>query len=208
MSGTFTNNVQRNAFLQMLNNSPNETRLLILHQADYIRKTYPEFRELGDIMLTRDLKLLMELGIPLENISTFDLVSEGKPDIESYDVLFVEGGNSFYYLYRMRENGIWEDVRKFIERGGLYVGISAGSLIMSPSVDENFTREKNFGLEDVSAFGYVDFYLIVHWDSFFKGRHTFSLKYSWVSGKKVVPLTDQQSVLVTDEGFTIISPDQ
>ncbi len=208
MSSTFTNDKLKNTFLNLLSKPPKENKVLIIHQKSYVKQTYPEYKELADTVLSRDIKILTELGILSENIFTFDIASEGKSDIKGNDILLLQGGNTFYYIDQMRKKGYWDIIRGFIENDGVYIGISAGSMIMSPSVDENLTWNENFvGLEDTSAFGYIDFYLLVHWDSLFKGRHTFSIKYSWKSGKKVIPLTDRQAVLVTDDGFKIISPD-
>ena len=100
-----------------------------------------------------------------------------------------------------------DDIRDFIERDGVYIGISAGSTIMSKVVDDNLTSDENFfGLEDVLGFGYIDFNLLVHWDTKDEKYLTNFIKYSWETGMKVISLSDQQAILVLDEGFKIISP--
>jgi dipeptidase E len=158
-------------------------------------------------MLPRDTKIFTELGILPENITNYDTNSKEKPDLNEIDVLLVQGGNTYYYLQQIRENGYMDDIRSFIENDGVYLGISAGSQMMSPDVDPNLNIDENFvGLEDLVGFGFVDVYLLVHWDSFFGDLHTDAFKYSWSTGKRVIPLTDQQAILVQDEGFKIISP--
>lgn len=209
MSSTFTNDKLKHTFLQMLTKSIKENKVLIMHQKHYIKITHPEYSELADRVLPRDTKILTELGILPENISTFDTDTEGKPDLNDIDILLVHGGNTFYYLHQIRKNGYWDDIRGFIERDGVYIGISAGSMMMGPDVDENLTIDVNvnlWGLEDVTGFGYVDFHLLVHWDTIFDDLHTDAIKYSWDTGKRVIPLTDQQAILVMDNDFKIISP--
>jgi len=207
MSSTFRNDKLKDAFLQMLTKPIKENKVLFMHQKHYIKKTYPEYSELADTVLPRDIKILTELGIIRENISLYDAKTREKPDLNDIDVLLVQGGNTFYYLHQIRKNGYWDDIRSFIERDGVYIGISAGSMMMGPYIDENLSLLGNdIGLEDVSGFGYVDFHLLVHWDSFFDDLHTDAIKYCWDTGKRVIPLTDQQAILVLDNDFRIISP--
>ena len=51
-----------------------------------------------------------------------------------------------------------------------------------------------------------DFYLSVHWDSKSSDVHTSIINYSWKTGKRLITLTDQQAILIRDDGFKIISP--
>ena len=208
MSSTFTNNKLKDTFLNLLSKPPKENKVLIIHQVDYIKQTYPEYTELAEYMVPRDTKTYTELGIPRENITDYDTANKSKPDLSKIDVIHVEGGNVYYYLKQFRENGYMDDIRGFIERDGVYVGISAGSTIMSRVVDEKLTSDENsFGLKDVSGFGYVDFNLLVHWDTKDEKYLTEFIKYSWEKDKKVISLSDQQAILVTDNLWKIISPD-
>ena len=207
MSSTFTNDKLKNTFLSMLTKPIQENKALIIHQTEYIKQTYPEYVEYADTMVPRDTKTFTELGILPENISDYDTKNEEKPDLSDIDVIHVEGGNVYYYLKQIRKNGYMDDIRDFIERDGVYIGISAGSTIMSKVVDDNLTSDENFfGLEDVLGFGYIDFNLLVHWDTKDEKYLTKFIKYSWETGMKVISLSDQQAILVLDEGFKIISP--
>lgn len=104
-----------------------------------------------------------------------------------------------------RALGLDSEIRKFIEGGGIYVGRSAGAIIIGPELDEAFFDYVNdIGMNDLSGFGYYDFYMVVHWETKTGGQLTDMIKHSWNTGKHIIPLTDQQAVLVTDEGFKII----
>ena len=207
MSSTFTNDKLKNTFLSLLTKPIQENKALIIHQTEYIKQTYPEYVEYADTMVPRDTKTFTELGILPENISDYDTMNDDKPDLSDIDVIHVEGGNVYYYLKQIRKNGYMDDIRDFIERDGVYIGISAGSTIMSKVVDDNLTSDENFfGLEDVLGFGYIDFNLLNHWDTRDEKYLTNFIKYSWETGMKVISLSDQQAILVLDEGFKIISP--
>ena len=45
-----------------------------------------------------------------------------------YDAVYVCGGNTEYLLERINEKGFRNTLLLFIEQGGVYVGVSAGSL--------------------------------------------------------------------------------
>jgi len=207
MSSTYTNDKLKNTFLSLLTKPIHENRVLIIHQTIYIKQTYPEYYEYAYTMVPRDTKIYTELGILPQNIQSYDTESSEKPDITGYDILHVEGGNVYYYLKMFRENGLMKDIWEFMEGDGVYVGLSAGSTIMSRVIDENLTSDENFfGLTDLSGFGVNDFNLLVHWDSKDEKYLNSMLRYSWETGKKVICLTDQQAVLVTDNDFKLISP--
>jgi dipeptidase E len=207
MSTTYKNDKLKNTLLSLLTKPIQENKALIIHQTKYVKQTYPEYYEYADTMVPRDTKIYKELGILPQNIQSYDTESSDKPDLREYDILHVEGGNVYYYLKMFRENGLMNDIREFIERDGVYVGLSAGSTIMSRIIDENLTSDENFfDLTDLSGFGINDFNLLVHWDSKDEKYLNSQLRYSWETGKKVICLTDQQAVLVTDNDFKLISP--
>ncbi len=70
------------------------------------------------------------------------------------DIIYLAGGNTFYFLKHLRESGMLKRLKSFAENGGVLAGLSAGGLIMSPTVklaaygplgpDENDVRLKDF----------------------------------------------------------------
>jgi len=154
-------------------------------------------------LLKREIQRLIETGFPQENISIHDLSKDDPLNIKDMDVIEMFGGNNFHYLKRLRETGLTEGIRGFIDGGGVYVGVSAGSMIMGPDVDENLTFDVNdVGLKDLSGFGYVDFYILPHWD--WRDNRWKALRHVWITGKHMVPLTDRQGILVYDHDCEII----
>ncbi len=79
---------------------------------------------------------------------------------------------------------------------------------MCNKIDKNFTYGTNEGLKEVSGFGYLDFYLVCHWDTYNLSRALFQekvIRYVWETCKRVVILTDNQAILVQDDGWKIIT---
>ena len=105
----------------------------------YVRKTYEELLASG---ILPDHITVFEIDKCLENGNCYDLYA--------YDCFVVCGGNTYYLLYKLKESGFLDKIRKAVEKGILYVGISAGSVIASSSIahisflDENDMRAGGF----------------------------------------------------------------
>ncbi len=197
------NEVLGKAFLELLSKPVNQNKLLMLSMettSDFYKK-----------YLETDRQWYIKQGFQERNVSILNLKTDAIPSFEDLDVLHMWGGNTWHYLKRIREMGLAPRIREFIERGGVYVGTSAGSMLMCPDVDARLTPDPNdIGLVDVSGFGYIDFNIIPHWDSLGSLGLSSSLidymRYVWETGKRVVPLTDNQAVRVLDNEVKIISP--
>lgn len=75
-------------------------------------------------------------NIGLNNIVFWDVTKE-KIDIQEKDILiYVSGGNTFKLLDDLRRNNVLDDLKKYILSGGLYLGVSAGSIICGPTIGQ------------------------------------------------------------------------
>src|SRR5579859_4829824 len=70
------------------------------------------------------------------------------PQLEETDVLIVGGGNEFYLSYWMENSGLFEVLPNLIKQGQVYVGISAGSMVVTPVLNFNPDRFKTTGVYD------------------------------------------------------------
>ncbi len=94
----------------------------------------------------------------------FDIAS-GASFPEDIDVMYVCGGNTFSLLQAVREHSFANQIEKLFDRGGFYVGSSAGSVILSPTIAsaaEIHPDKNTFGLEDLTGVGMIDFHIIPH----------------------------------------------
>jgi len=124
------------------------------------------------------------------------------------DVVYLAGGNTFYFLKHLRESGFLKRLEKFVERGGVLAGLSAGAIIMTPHIylaghpphegDENEVRLKN-----LSSLGLVDFEFLPH---FTNSRRTNEaiLKYSRRSKYPIIACPDGSGVVVDDTSMSFI----
>jgi dipeptidase E len=56
--------------------------------------------------------------------------------LETADVLFVEGGNTYHLIYWFNKSGLSKILPELLKTR-LYIGVSAGSMIVCPSIENN-----------------------------------------------------------------------
>ena len=83
------------------------------------------------------------------------------PMVEETDVLLVNGGDSLYLCYWMQQSGLAGMLPSLRET--VWVGLSGGSMVMTPSIGEDFVRWTPPGGGD-RALGVVDFSIFPHLD--------------------------------------------
>ena len=50
------------------------------------------------------------------------------------DLIFLGGGNTFYFLKHLKSTGLIDELKTFAANGGVLCGLSAGAIIMTPHV--------------------------------------------------------------------------
>src|SRR6476660_9260761 len=82
------------------------------------------------------------------------------PMVQETDVLLVNGGDPLYLCYWMRQSGL-ADLLPSLR--AVYVGLSAGSMVMTPSIGQDFVRwtppsggDETLGIVDFSIFPHLD----------------------------------------------------
>ncbi len=100
----------------------------------------------------------------------YDIAGKSKEELKEllpeYDVVYVEGGNTFYLLKSVRESGFEEVVKELLPKGLAYIGTSAGSYIACPSIVMATWSNRDFdrcGITDFKAMGLVSFLIKAHY---------------------------------------------
>ncbi len=160
--------------------------------------------------LESDRKGLTDAGFDLFDYTITDkTVEQIEKDLGDCDIIHVNGGNTFYLLLQARKSGFDKFIKRFVESGGIYIGSSAGSIIASPNIviarkkkHEDFAAK----LKTFEGFGLVDFIVFPHWaNNLFKDDYlNEGLKASYVTGNKIILLTDDQYVLVEDGMYRVV----
>lgn len=84
------------------------------------------------------------------------------------DIIHLGGGNTYYFLYYLRRHKLMERLRSFVKEGGVLTGLSAGAILMCPSIktagfpsfdrDENEENITNFKGLDLVKFEFFPHY--------------------------------------------------
>ncbi|CAG7646268.1 hypothetical protein PAESOLCIP111_05128 [Paenibacillus solanacearum] len=125
------------------------------------------------------------------------------PLVRETDVLLVAGGDALYLCYWMRQSGL-ADLLPSLQ--AVYVGMSAGSMVMAPSIGEFFVgwTPPNGGDE---ALGLVDFAMFPHLDHEMLPHNTMAAAERWAAGmqKPAYAIDDQTAIKVIDGAVEVVS---
>ncbi|MBI2665273.1 Type 1 glutamine amidotransferase-like domain-containing protein [Candidatus Woesearchaeota archaeon] len=195
----------RKDFLSLLSVKPSEAKAIFITTAAYGEP--PEtYRGLEPWWLKRDRQTLYDSGI--KNIEDLDLREKNKAQLEKIlvdkDIIFVSGGNTFYLLYWTRKSGFDKLIPACLKRGALYVGASAGSYLVCPSIEMALWKKPardRFGLRDTNGINLVPFLIMAH---FVEEYHKLIDKLARVTKYPIVALTDKQALLIKGETIKLL----
>ncbi len=153
--------------------------------------------------LARSRAPLVEAGIKDENMDIIDIAKEEKADsFDEYDIIYVLGGNTFAILDKMRKLRMEKMIIDFINSGKLYIGISAGSMIVGPNIEISGIGEENdVGLTDFSGLNIIDFEIFPH----FNDEEAIIIEeFQSEADYKIQGLEDGKAIVVKDKEIKII----
>src|SRR6266852_3120033 len=126
------------------------------------------------------------------------------PMVQETDALLVGGGDPLYLCYWMRQSGLADLLPSL--REAVYVGVSAGSMVMAPNIGEDFVRWKPPTGGD-RALGLVDFAMFPHLDHPSMPENSMADAEKWAAGMPVPAylIDDQTAIQVVDGAVEVIS---
>jgi len=126
------------------------------------------------------------------------------PMVQEVDVLLVGGGDPLYLSYWMRQSGLADLFLSL--RDAVYVGLSAGSMVMAPSIGEDFARWKPPTGGD-ETLGVVDFSIFPHLDHEALPENTMADAEKWAAGMRVpcYAIDDETAIRVADGTVEVVS---
>lgn len=130
--------------------------------------------------------------------------------LNKYDIVHVNGGNSFYLLQQMRKCGFDEIIRDYVSKKIVYLGSSAGSIVAGPDIQTVHHMDKMAlapELKDTIGLGLVNVCIMPHWGSDdFKDKFlNHRLEYIYRKGFRIILLNDDQYLVGLGGKFTIES---
>lgn len=129
-------------------------------------------------------------------------------DIRESDVVYLAGGNTFYFLEHLRRSGMLQAIQRYAARGGVVAGLSAGAHLMTPTIalagyppfdrDENEVglSARSFGAIDVVGFEFFPHYR--HSRRYREALSEWSLRSRW----PLYACRDGSGIVVEGDRFT------
>jgi dipeptidase E len=126
------------------------------------------------------------------------------PWVQETDVLLVNGGDALYLRYWMQQSGLADLLPSLPET--LWVGLSAGSMVMTPRIGEDFVIWKP-PIGGDTALGLVDFSLFPHLDHPDLPENTMADAEQWATtiGNRAYAIDDETALKVADGTVEVVS---
>ena len=123
------------------------------------------------------------------------------------DIIYLAGGNTFYFLKHLRESGMLSRLKTFAERGGVLAGLSAGGLIMSPTTklaaDEGLGPDENdVGVKNFDGMGLFQFEFSPHFEKTPKQIKA-HLAYSLKTKNPILASEDGGGVIIDGDTYRV-----
>ncbi len=181
-----------NDFLKLLGKNPKDTKVAFIPTAadpekdkSYVKKSVDELRKIG-------ITQINEVDLKNENAKSL------KEKLSKADVIYVNGGNTFYLLDWVRKSGFDKIIPNLLKKGKIYFGVSAGSYLACPTIEMATWRHQDrnrIGVKDFSALKLVPFLITAHYTKDYKEiieKEAKNTKYP------IIALNDKQAVVVKD----------
>jgi dipeptidase E len=182
----------------------------------YIKYSYPKFKKVCFIpaqkegseseykQITKDFKNKLKYKevfyTPLEDYSSKDI----KDRVESSDVLFLGGGNTFSFFEMIQKKRLASTFKKHLSLGKVIVGLSAGAIVLTPSLlmacyPSKDADEFCADLKDMNGLGFTNFEVCPHYRNSSKMKKEIST-YSALHRYPVYGIKDGEFIAVGDKG--------
>ncbi|MDG4825455.1 Type 1 glutamine amidotransferase-like domain-containing protein [Asanoa sp. WMMD1127] len=126
------------------------------------------------------------------------------PTVRDADVLLVNGGDPLFLCHWMRESGLADLLPSL--RDTVWVGLSAGSMVLTPRIGEDFVDWRPPAGDDTTL-GLVDFSIFPHVDHEMLPENTMAAAEKWAAelGGLAYAIDDETAIKVVDGAVEVIS---
>ena len=149
--------------------------------------------------IDKDRDVLTRMGFRYTELDIANTPTEQLTEIlDEVDLVYVAGGYTYYLLEQMRNTGFDAVLAKFMERGGLYVGASAGALIAGPDIEPCARLDDpEYGpsLTSTKGLGLVDIVPMPHYDMSERNSVIDDIIEQYNGEYTIIPITDDEAIV-------------
>lgn len=207
-SGGVTNKSIHDALVKMLGKPIGESSALCIPTAMYGHPWVGPGIKTWEFISGKEENPMVNLG--WKSVGILELTALPSLDKERWvplvretDVLLVSGGDALYLAHWMRESGLAELMPSL---QAVYVGMSAGSMVMAPAIGEFFMGWLPPDKKD-KALGMVDFSLFPHLEHEMLPANTLAAAEQWAADIQGpgYAMDDETAIQVIDGQVKVIS---
>ena len=172
----------RKAIIATLGNKPIKIGYIASQPDDeriFFEQTRHFYQQLG-----YELSIYLELEVGFDEVVLNQLLK--------LDAIHLSGGDTFRFLSAIKNRGLEPLLTSYYQKGGILIGVSAGAMIMTPSIETAmFCGDVNtVGLIDQTGLSLVDFTLVPHVED------KFSLIEQGVTPKNCYLMSDEDAFTI------------
>lgn len=149
--------------------------------------------------IDKDRDVLTRMGFRYTELDLASTPTERLTEsLNDVDLIYIAGGYTYYLLEQIRNTGFDTVLAKFMERGGLYVGASAGALIAGPDIEPcSSLDDPKYGpsLTSTKGIGLIDIVPMPHYDMSERSSAIKAIIAKYKDAYKVVPITDDEAIV-------------
>ena len=208
-SGGISNPSIETALVEMLGKPTAEANALCIPTASYAHPSVSPNQAWKFISAQEPRAPMLEVGwksIGILELAALPSIGDDRwvNWIDEADVLLANGGDALYLAYWMKESGVADRLPTWPDK--TWVGLSAGSLIMTPRIGEDFVHWTPPAGGD-ETLGVVDFAIFPHLDHPMLPENTMADAERWAAG---IPgpsyaIDDDTAIKVTDDAVEVVS---
>jgi len=208
-SGGVTNTSIRNALVGLLGKPIADSNALCIPTAMYGHPRVGPGERAWQFISGNSENPMVDLGwksMGVLELTALPSIDEERwvPLVRETDVLLVGGGDVLYLCYWMRQSGLADLLATLGE--AVWVGLSAGSMVMTPEVGEDFIQWRPPN-GDESTMGIVDFSICPHLAPDGQPGNSMAEAEKWAAGISgpAYAIDDQTAITVVDDAVEVVS---
>jgi dipeptidase E len=210
-SAGVTNPTIRAALVDLLGRPTEECTALCIPTAQYAHPWVGPGVKVWDFITGNSSNPMVSVG--WKSVGVLELTALPSLDVERWvplvretDVLLAAGGDVLYLCYWMRQSGL-ADLLPELE--GVWVGSSAGSMVMTPEVGDDFIQWRPPDGDD-STLGVVDFSMCPHLAPDGMPGNSMADAEEWAAARTgpAYAVDDQTAFVVVDGEVDVVSEGQ
>jgi dipeptidase E len=148
-----------------------------------------------------------KLGIAVDELDVSTATSdEIAHKLNRNDYMYVSGGNTSYLLQELKRSGTDKLIVQEIAAGKVYIGESAGSMVVAPDIGYSRAMDspaKAPDLDSSTALGVVDFYPVPHQGNFLFKKAVKKIIAEYDSLLPLRPFSDRQVIFVEGDDVRV-----